>query len=186
MTATTLFSTDDIDPAVWRDLLVKTWMTHDAMWFGQAVMRHGIDEANEMNCGAVRAMGAVEAKRVMRLLDLSQVAGPGDLRHFFDAAISLVIPSFMNFVAVWADDSTSVTFHITLCFAHDGVESLGVLDSYRCGIYPRMYGWLDTLGVGFEVVPGEAGCVWSGHDGCHRTLSFTFPDSAPGVANVNR
>ena len=186
MTTTTLFSTDDIDPAVWRDLLVKTWMTHDAMWFGQAVLRHGIDEANEMNCGAVRAMGAVEAKRVMRLLDLSPTTCAADLRRFFDAAIALVIPSFMAFEASWAEDSMSVTFHITLCFAHDGVEALGVLDDYRCGIYPRLYGWLDTLGVDFEVVPGKASCVWSSTGGCHRTLSFTFPDSAPGVANVNR
>lgn len=182
----TMFSTDNVDPWVWRDLLVKTWMTHDAMWFGQAVMRHGIDEANEMNCGAVRSMGAVEAKRVIRLLGLPSIACPADLRRFFDAAIALVIPSFMAFEAAWAADSTSVTFHITRCFAHDGVEALGVLDEYRCGIYPRMYGWLDTLGVGFEVVPDKVGCVWSGDDGCHRTLSFTFPAPRPAECDGNR
>lgn len=182
----TMFSTDDVDPWVWRDLLVKTWMTHDAMWFGRAVMRHGIDEANEMNCGAVRSMGAVEAKRVIRLLGLPPIACPADLRRFFDAAIALVIPSFMAFEASWAEDSTSVTFHITRCFAHDGVEALGVLDDYRCGIYPRMYGWLDTLGVGFEVVPDKAGCVWSGDVGCHRMLSFTFPEPPPADCDGNR
>ena len=107
------------------------------MWFGQSVMHHGIDAANELNCAAVRAMGAVETKRVMRLLGMPAVAGPADVRLFFDAAIALLIPSFMAFEVAWAPDATQATFHITRCFAHDGVESLGVLDQYRCGIYPR-------------------------------------------------
>jgi len=170
----TPFSTDDVDPAAWRDLLVRNWMTHDAMWFGQSVMHHGIDAANELNCAAVRAMGAVEAKRVVRLLGLPAVAGPADVRGFFDAAIALLIPSFMSFEVAWAPDATQAKFHITRCFAHDGVESLGVLDQYRCGIYPRLYGWLDTLGVEFEVQPAAPGCVWAA-DGCHRTLTFRFP-----------
>jgi len=168
------FSTDGVDPAAWRDLLVRNWMTHDAMWFGQSVMHHGIDVANELNCAAVRAMGAVEAKRVMRLLDLPAPVGAADVRRFFEAAIALLIPSFMSFETAWADGAGQATFHITRCFAHDGVESLGVLDQYRCGIYPRLYGWLDTLGVDFEVQPAAPGCVWAA-DGCHRTLTFRFP-----------
>ena len=36
---------DDLDNAAVRDLLLRNWMTHDAMWFREAVSRHGIAAA---------------------------------------------------------------------------------------------------------------------------------------------
>jgi len=180
---TTSFSADEVDPQAWRDLLLRQWMTHDAMWFGQTVLRQGIDVANDLNCAAVRAMAAVETTRVCRLAAIDQVSTPAQLRRFFDAAVALVIPRFMTFEMTWADGDTRLTFHITRCFAHDGVAGLGLLEQYRCGIYERVYGWLDALGVTYETLPATSGCLRAGGDACRRTFAFEFP-VPPGVADA--
>lgn len=169
---TSTFSTDDIDQRAWRDLLQRNWMTHDAMWFGQATMRHGIEVANDLNCAAVRGMAAVETRRICRLVGLDPAERPEELRAFVDAAIALVIPGFMTFEVAWSDDERSVTFHTTRCFAHDGVEALGVVAEYRCGIFERVYGWLDALGFAYDVDPSTPNCIWSTSDGCSRTITL--------------
>ena len=163
-----------IDKAELRALLLRNWMTHDAMWFMNAVRSLGIDKANELNRAAVRGMAAVEAKRLCKILGVSQVGTPDEMRQFFDTAIELVIPDFIEFSWKWAPDNRSVRFEITKCFAHDGVIRLGVADAYECGIYERIYGWFDALGVAYTVTPDVVRCTMH-HDGeCVRDLRVAF------------
>lgn len=166
---------DSIDKAQLRGLLLRNWMTHDAMWFMHAVKSLGIERANALNRAAVRGMAAVEAKRLCKLLGMTSVSSPGELRRFFDSAIDLVIPDFMSFRWEWAPDERSVRFEITKCFAHDGVSMLGVAGDYECGIYERIYGWFDALGVRTEVTPDVAHCTMHHAGQCVRALRVTFP-----------
>ncbi|MCZ7528360.1 MAG: DUF6125 family protein [Acidimicrobiia bacterium] len=163
-----------------RRLLLRNWMTHDAMWFMHAVNELGIERTNGLNRAAVRSMATVEAKRILRLLGLERVTTPDDVRRFFDTAIELVIPDFMEFSWEWGPENRSVRFEITKCFAHEGTTALGVVERYECGIYDRIYGWLDALGVGHEVAPDVAHCTMH-HDGqCVRDLAITLePPAAP-------
>ncbi len=39
------------------------------------------------------------------------------------------------------------------CFAYEGVAGLGVAAEYECGIYERIYGWLDALGLEYQATP---------------------------------
>ncbi len=153
-------------------------MTHDAMWFAHAVQELGIKKANQLNRSAVHDMAAVEAKRVSKLLGLSGVSTPEDLRRFVDAAIELVIPDFMDFTVEWSSDATSMRFAITKCFAFDGVSMLGVVAEYECGIYDRIYGWLDAFGIDYQVTPSGPQCLMQHSSRCERQIDMSFGDRA--------
>lgn len=156
-----------------RSLLLRNWMTHDAMWFANSLERLGIEETNVLNRSAVRAMAAIEAKRIAKLFGLAPVTTAGDVRRFFDTAIATVIPDFMDFTVTWVPDETAVSFEITRCFAFEGVSALGVADRYECGVYERLYGWLDGLGVEYSIAPDTARCTRDGVDGaCSRKISL--------------
>lgn len=157
-----------------KQLLVRNWMTHDAMWFVEAVNLVGIDTANRMNRAAVRNMATIEAKRLRRLLGSPAIRDLSDLRRFFELAAELVMGDFMDFSWEWSEPGDRVRFRFHTCFAHDGVSALGVVDRYECGIFERVYGWLDALGVEFAVEPDVAHCTMH-HDGrCERELHCTF------------
>lgn len=159
-----------------RSLLLRNWMTHDAMWFATSLTRLGIEETNALNRAAVRSMAAIEAKRIMKLYGIAAITTSGDVREFFDLAIAAVIPDFMDFQMSWASDSTSVRCEITRCFAFEGVSALGVADSYECGIYERLYGWLDALEVEYTITPDTTACIMDTTKGlCAREISLHVP-----------
>lgn len=166
-----------IDPGAHLVLVQKGWLTHDAMWFAHSVSRLGIEAANELNRGAARAMAAVEAKRVRKLAGIDEIRTHHDLRRFFDAAIAWVIPAeVMDYEVRWADDDRAVRFEITRCFAHDGTTLLGVAERYECGIFERIEGWLDGLGVSFTTDPSVAHCTMHHEGWCRRTFRFALGD----------
>lgn len=166
---------DVMDKHQLKALLTRCWMTHDAMWFMNAVNEVGIEKANVMNRGAVRQMAAVEAKRVMRAAGVDGVRDLAGMRRFVEAAAQLVIGDFIEFSVEWSEADSSMCFRIPKCFAHDGVAMLGVLDRYECGIYERIYGWCDALDVEYEVTPDTLRCIFDDTGVCVRTMRFTFP-----------
>jgi hypothetical protein len=36
------------------------------------------------------------------------------------------------------------------CFAHKGMEKTGVLSEYECGIFVRIEGWFDAMGLKYS------------------------------------
>lgn len=163
---------DQVDRTALKELLVKNWMTHDAMWFMNAVGTVGIETANKMNRSSVRMMAGIEAKRLRRLMGVDSIRNISALRDFFETARELVIGDFIDFTWTWHGDSFD--FEITKCFAFDGVNKLGVAGAYECGIYERIYGWLEELGIEYEISPDVAHCTMF-HDGeCRRTFRVTF------------
>ncbi|MCC7078576.1 MAG: hypothetical protein IT198_15765 [Acidimicrobiia bacterium] len=169
---------DGVDKARLKDLLVKNWMTHDAMWFGTAVAELGIETANTLNRQAVRSMAAIEARRLLRVLDMEAVTTLAEMRRFFEGAADLVMGDFMDFEWTWFPETDSVRFEWRSCFAFDGVTMLGVADRYECGIFERIYGWMDTLDVAWEITPDTLGCLMHDTGACVRTMQFRFPPSA--------
>jgi hypothetical protein len=45
-----------------KEILIKNWMTHDAMWFYHCLQECGINKTNKINKAAVRAMGIIDQK----------------------------------------------------------------------------------------------------------------------------
>jgi hypothetical protein len=56
-----------------EDLLRKNWMTHDAMWFFHTLQECGIETANKINHAAIRAMAAVEVRRITKILGIGEI-----------------------------------------------------------------------------------------------------------------
>ncbi len=69
----------------------KNWLAHDGLWF-QAVERvHGMDEAIRADTEAWEKFSPIEAKRIKRLLGLSEQAGLEGLREALEYRMYAVL-----------------------------------------------------------------------------------------------
>jgi hypothetical protein len=160
------------DEAV-RQLLIRCWMTHDAMWFAATLRELGIETANLLNLAAIRGMGPIEVNRLKAALGVDEIASAEGLRAFIEAAFDLVGGDFMAFEWQWRDDGTA-RVDTRACFAHDGIAKMGVIADYQCGIFERIYTWLDALGIEYEATPGGRQCLLHHQGKCQRDFSFNF------------
>jgi hypothetical protein len=46
-----------------KEILIKNWMTHDAMWLYHCLQECGIERTNKINKAAIRSMAAIEIRR---------------------------------------------------------------------------------------------------------------------------
>jgi hypothetical protein len=157
-----------------EELLRKCWMTHDAMWFFQALQECGIETTNKMNKAAVRSMAAIEVKRVAKALGIEKVQTFADLRRLIDGGSDLIKARFMNFRISYPAEGV-VRWEFDSCFAYDGVSKLGVIDRYECGIFERPEGWFDALGLTYTVTPQIKGCMMHEQGHCFREFVFDIP-----------
>jgi hypothetical protein len=156
-----------------KELLVKGWMTHDAMWFYHCLQECGIEKTNKINRAAVRAMAAIEIKRIQKAVGAEKLDTFDEFRRFFDMAMEIATGKFMNYT--YSLPANNVMHgEWESCFAYDGVKALGVIDRYECGIMLRIDTWLDTLGIRYEVEPKVTGCMMHTDGKCFRDYRFFF------------
>jgi hypothetical protein len=156
-----------------KELLNKCWMTHDAMWFYNCLQECGIEKTNRINRAAVKAMAAVEIKRLKKALGVNRIESFNDFWDFFQTAMSTLTGDFMKYsFETHGMNSISGTWH--QCFAHDGIKALGVIDKYECGIMDRVESWFDTLGIRYEVEPKVNLCMMHTDGQCYRDYKFFF------------
>ena len=169
-----------LTPGEIRDLLTKSWMTHDAMWFAQTLFSEGIDPANRLNRSAIKAMAGIEVKRLLRMQGLcpDEVQGFEGFRTFFCGIQDLVIPEFMN-VTVGFEAPDTITWQSNLrgCFAYKGIKRLKVEKRYQCGVLYRIQCWLDCLNIAFDMTPVPATCLMNALGNCRGKFvcRFTAP-----------
>jgi len=156
-----------------KELLNKCWMTHDAMWFYNCLQECGIEKTNKINRAAVKAVAAVEIKRLKKAVGVDNLETFGDFWDFFQIAMATLTGDFMKYSFVSKDtNSIRGTWH--QCFAHDGIKALGVIDKYECGIMDRVESWFDSLGIKYEVKPKVIGCMMHTEGECYRDYTFFF------------
>ena len=68
--------------------------------------------------------------------------------------------------------SDGFEIRIRRCFAHENVERAGVAEVYECGIFARVRGWLDALGLSYEMTPPLGACPKA--QGRECAYSFTI------------
>jgi hypothetical protein len=69
---------DDFDCPMLLELLAdagKNWLAHDGLWFQEVEQRYGIEKAIELDKAAWAKFTVIEAKRIMRRLDLKSGGG---------------------------------------------------------------------------------------------------------------
>jgi ketosteroid isomerase-like protein len=155
-------------------LVQKSWLTHDAMWLRAAIAEVGIEQANRLNLRAVRDAAAVEAKRVLGTMGLERVETVEQLDAFLRRARTLLVGDVLD--GEWTVEPPGVLrMRVGRCFAEAGVSRLGLLDRYECGIYERVRGWLDGLGLAHTVSPDTRACTKGGEAHCARVMHFELP-----------
>lgn len=159
------------------DLLNRCWMTHDGMWFYHCVQEFGIEKANKLNKAAIKSLAPLETARMKKVLGIEKekIDSFQELAEIFNGLAKLFIPAFMN--ARMSTPSEGVLhweFAPKNCFAYKGMNRIGVVDRYECGVIYRIMCWLDSFGVRYTVQPPPGGCVMRDRDECSGEFIFTF------------
>jgi len=141
-----------------EELLIKCWMSHDARWFMAVAQQFGVDTANRLNQTAAHAEGIVEAQRIVRALQLQKPATVGDYLAIQETLITFLGPDLLNYRVLETGDD-SYRLEVQRCFAYDNVVRAGIADSYECGIFARVTGWFDALGIQYEMTPQLGKCM---------------------------
>jgi Family of unknown function (DUF6125) len=156
-----------------KELLVKNWMTHDAMWFAHCLREFGIEKTNKINRAAASAMSAIEIKRIKKAVGAGSLETWAEFKRFFDMAMGIATGKFMNYTYI-IPIKNMMHGEWKSCFAYEGVKALGLIDHYECGIMLRIETWLDTLGIKYEVEPQVTGCMMHTDGKCYRDYRFFF------------
>ena len=160
-----------LSPGEREALLVKSWMSHDARWFMAVAREYGMEAANRLNRIAAHDVGKVEARRIARALGLPPVIGVDDYLLVQEILIGLLGPDLLDYRVTRAGDA-AFQVHVQKCFAHENAVRAGIDDSYECGIFERVTGWLDALGLAYEVSPSLGRCLRAQGRGCSYTITL--------------
>jgi hypothetical protein len=156
-----------------KELLNKSWMTHDGMWFRHCLEVCGIEQTNRINKAAIYSAARVEAKRLAKALGFTTIETFEQLERFIEQATAVIQADFMKFTCA-APQKNVLRWEMQQCFAHEGVTRLGVIDQYQCGIFERIKGWLDSLGIEYTITPDVTGCMMHREGHCYREFHFRF------------
>lgn len=143
-------------------------MSHDALWLNHVAQRFGMEAANELNRQVCRAIGRVDAQRLAKALGVVRIETMGDYLSFFQAGVALYAPSA---IAVRTEvEGNLQRFHVSRCFAYEGIVKAGMAQVYECGIFERILGWLDALGLRYTHDPPIGRCLMVLGQECRRTI----------------
>jgi Family of unknown function (DUF6125) len=154
-----------------KNLIVKNWMTHDAMWFFHCLKECGIEKTNKINRAAVRSMAMIEVKRIKKKFEVERIETFDQFKDFMEKAYGIVKADFMKFDYRFPSEDVC-RFEMQECFAHDGIKRIGVIDEYQCGIFERIEGWFDGLGIHYDVTPKVDVCMMHTDGKCFRDFKL--------------
>ena len=168
---------DNLDKKELIELLNKCWMTHDSMWFYNCTREFGIDKANELNKAAIKLLAPIEVKRIKTALGIKKehVETFEEFKHFFAGASELCIPDFMNATMSFPNKNIlHWEFKPKECFAYKGMQNIGAIDAYECGVIYRIECWIQCLGVEYSVHPPIEGCLMLAHGTCSGDFKLSL------------
>ena len=79
-----------------RSTLVKNWMTHDALWYGEVAARFGMAEASPINLKVCRKLGRIEFGRLIKMVGASPPRNMSEYRELFELGKQIFFPDFME------------------------------------------------------------------------------------------
>lgn len=156
-----------------RDILMKNWMTHDALWYTEVAHNFGMADASPMNLRVCRKLGQVECKRLMKLVDVSPPGNMMEFRELWELAEDVFVPDFMTFRVDYPAGNIQ-RMHVCECFAYNGMHKAGLVSEYECGIFERIEGWFDAMGLAYSRSPDLSRCLKHQGQDCVVTFRFKF------------
>ncbi len=162
-----------LDPRELQELIIKCWMTHDAVWFYNCMQEFGIEKANQLNKAAIKSLAVVEIERVRKAFGIEEIKNFQDLRDLVDAAFKVVKGDFMGFDYDFPAENI-MHWDMKKCFAHSGMTRLGVIDHYECGVVHRVKCWFESLNIQYNIIPPVKGCILHTSGSCRGDFKFHF------------
>ena len=158
-----------------KEFIIKSWMTHDGAWFNHSLQELGIEKTNKINKAASKSLGMIEIKRFMKEFGLESITSFDQLKNLILSLLKVVKAEFMKFTH---DFSTFNELHCEMleCFAYNGIKRIGAIDVYDCGIFDRIEGWFESLGLKYDVEPQIKGCMMHDQGTCERKFTFYFKE----------
>ena len=168
-----------LDKKELAELLGKCWMTHDGVWFMSCAAELGMAAANRLNKSAIRALAPIEVGRFRKRLSMEDgsLKNSRQVYRFFQGVREIAIPDFMGAQLDDTEDgSLGWGFGEQKCFAWRGMQRMGVIQEYECGVLYRIQCWLDALGVNYEMTPRvDGGCIDPANGTCRGVFRLHFP-----------
>jgi hypothetical protein len=156
-------------------LLTRCWMSFDSRWFMAVAMAFGVEAAIRLNKTVTHEVGKAEAPAIVRALELPPITALDDYLVLQEMFISLLGPKLIDYAIVKTGDDEYQT-QIQRCYAHENLTRAGVADQYECGIFSRVTGWLEALGLQYEMTPSLGKCLKAQG----RECAYTFKLQAGG------
>ena len=118
-------------------------------------------------------MALIEVKRLAALLQMESASSFDEFKAFIDGAYEVVKADFMKFD--YSFDAKSIfRMDMKQCFAYKGMKRIGAIRHYECGIFERVEGWFEGLGIRYEVSPRVKGCMMHSEGHCYREYKMGF------------
>lgn len=89
----------------------KRWLAHDGLWFQAVERNHGIDEAIKLDIEAWEVFTVLEAKRIMKFLDLPANGGLKTLKK----ALNYRLYAFINVQESIEEGDNKLIFRMNNC-----------------------------------------------------------------------
>ena len=62
------------------------------------------------------------------------------------------------------------------CFAYKGMNQIGIIDGYRCGVMYRIECWLEALGIKYSIDPKIDKCMMHEKGACSGNIRIILED----------
>jgi hypothetical protein len=118
---------DDFNPQELRKLLTdaaKNWLAHDGLWFRAVEEKFGMETAIELDKKAWEKFTVIEAKRIMKRLDIPEGGGIPALIQ----ALKFRLYAFINVQEVLEASETRCVFRMNRCRVQDARRRQGLSD----------------------------------------------------------
>ncbi len=162
-----------VAPSEREALLIKNWMSHDARWFMAVANEYGMGAANRLNKIAAHAIGTVELQRITRALQLAPITTLDEYLLTQEILIGLLGPDLIDY-EVSKSNTQSLRMRVQRCFAYDNAMRASIAGEYECGILARVTGWLEALGLKYEIMPSLGNCLQAQGQECIYTITLNF------------
>lgn len=158
-----------------KEHIIKNWMTHDGMWFFHCLQSLGIEETNRINKAAIKSLADIEFKRAVKLFGIQAVNTLEGLREAIDVAFIVSKGDFMDFTYSFPEENLLYwEWHGNTCFAYQGMQRMGRIESYQCGVIYRVLCWMESAGAHCTVIPEFEGCLMHRQGKCAGKIRFAF------------
>lgn len=161
-----------------ENLLIGSWMSHDARWFNAVAGAYGLEAANKLNRQASYELGRVEARRIVSAAQLTDVQSRDRYLLTQETIISVLGPNLLGYELELRDDD-GWEIRVERCFAFENVTRAGIAGQYECGIFPRVTGWMDSLGLHYEMTPAIGACLRARGNACAYAFRLTPSEGRP-------